>query len=122
MVSMHLEVQIHEIGSHISIKAEGLYSLADLRKLLDRVKVESDKRAVRGVILDITGVVGTIPIMDMHALGEYCSGVWKLALRVAIVSPEGGLDKFFENVARNRGVQIVVVPTPSAAIEWIGCG
>ena len=41
------------------------------------------------------------------------------ALRVAIVSPVGGLTKFFENVARNRGVQIAVVPNQEAAMEWL---
>lgn len=116
---MSLEVQIHEVDTHLSIKAKGQYSLADLYDLFDRVKEESEKRSEPRVILDVTEVAGTIPTMDMHALGEHCSRVWKLAFRIAIVSPVGGVDRFFETVAWNRGVQIAVVPDHSQAIEWV---
>ena len=118
---MSLELQIHELDTHLSIKAVGRYSLANLSALFDRVKDESEKRANKGVILDVTEVAGTIPTVDMHVLGKRCSGVWKLARRIAIVSPVGGIGKFFENVARNRGVQVVVVPNQCAAMEWVNC-
>ena len=116
---MHLEMQVYEIDGHLSIKAVGPYSLVNLRDLFDCVKAESEKRADRAVVLDVTEVAGTIPVMDMHVLGEHCSRVWNLWFRIAIVSPEGGLNKFFENVARNRGVQIAVVPNQGAAIAWL---
>jgi hypothetical protein len=118
---MGLEVMMHEMDTHLSIKAVGQYSLANLSSLFDKVKDESEKCANRGVILDVTEVAGTIPTVDMHVLGKRCSEVWKLALRIAIVSPVGGIGRFFENVARNRGVQVVVVPNQCAAMEWINC-
>jgi hypothetical protein len=116
---MHLEMQVQETDGYLSIKAVGPYSLIDLRDLFDRVKAESEMRADRGVVLDVTEVAGTIPVMDMHVLGEHCSRVWKLQCRIAIVAQEGGLNKFFENVARNRGVQVAVVPNLGAAIAWL---
>ncbi|MGD1104338.1 MAG: hypothetical protein ABSA59_19990 [Terriglobia bacterium] len=116
---MSLEVQIHEADTHLSIKAMGHYSLANLYGLFDKVKIENGKRAGKGVILDVTEVAGTIPFMHLHALGEYCPRVWPLPLRIAIVSPEGGLNKFFENVAWNRGVRVAVVPNQGAAMEWV---
>ncbi len=116
---MSLEVEIHEVDAHLSIKAVGQYSLANLRDLFDRVKEESEKRAEKRVILDVTEVAGTVPIIDMHDLGLHCSRVWNVAFRIAIVSAVGGVNKFFESVAWNRGVQIAVVPDQSAALEWI---
>ncbi len=116
---MSLEVQVHDVDSHLSIKAVGQYSLEDLYALFDTVKEESKKRAKQRVILDITGVAGNVPILDMHGLGEHCSEVWKLAFRIAIVSPVGGVDKYFENVLWNRGVQVAVVPNQCAAMEWL---
>ena len=118
---MSLEVQIHEVDTHLSIKAAGQYSLANMYDLFARAKIESVKHAYRGIILDVTEVAGPIPIMDMHVLGESCSRIWNLRLRVAIVSAEGGLNKFFENVARNRGAQIAVVPNQGTAVEWVNC-
>jgi hypothetical protein len=115
---MSLEVQIHEVDAHLSMKAVGQYSLANLQDLFDRVKEASKKRANQEVILDVTEVAGTIPLVDMYVLGEHCSRSWN-AFRVAIVSPKEGLNKFFEIVAQNRGVQVAVVPNQGAAMEWL---
>jgi hypothetical protein len=116
---MSLEVQVNEVDAHLLIKAVGRYSLAHVSELFVRAKEEIEKRDDHEAILDITEVAGTIPVMDMHVLGEHCARVWKLQFRIAVVSPEGGLNKFFENVARNRGVQIAVVPNQGAAIAWL---
>lgn len=116
---MGLEVHVKEVNSHVSIKAVGQYSLADLHALFNRTKEESERYSGRGVILDVTGIAGSIPVLDMLVLGEHCSKFWRTAVRVAIVSPVGGLNKFFENVARNRGAQIAVVANEGAGIEWL---
>ncbi len=116
---MSLEVQIHEGETHLSIKAVGQYSLANLHDLFDRVGKESENRAKQRIILDVTEVAGAIPVLDMLKLGEHCARFWEQALKVAIISPVGGLNMFFENVAWNRGVQIAVVPNQGAAIEWV---
>lgn len=114
------DVQIHEADNHLSVKATGRYSLANLSGLFDRVKAESEKRNGRGVILDVSKVAGTVPLMDMFVLGEHCSRVWNPLFRIAIVPPEEWVYKFFENVARNRGAQIAIVPNQDAAMEWLG--
>ena len=116
---MGLNVFVHETGTHLSVRAAGQYSLADFSQLFDRVGEISREFANKALIVDVTGVDGFIRTMDMHALGEYCAKVWTLPLRIAIVSPEGGLNKFFENVARNRGVHVVVVSNHAAAVEWV---
>jgi len=114
-----LEVQISQVGHQLIIKAAGQYSLTGLRALIDRVKEEGEKRGQGRVILDVTEVVGTVPVVDLHVLGEYVSRCWKEPFKAAIISPEGGLNKFFEYVARERAAQIAVVPNRPAAIEWI---
>jgi hypothetical protein len=116
---MNLEVQVHEENTHLSIKAVGNYSLANLYDLFTKVKDESQNRSGRGVILDITEVAGAVSVLDMLVLGEYCSKYWKYAFRVAIVTSGGGLNRFFENVARNRGVQIAVVRNEGEAMDWL---
>ena len=114
-----MEVQISQVDHHLSIKAVGQYSLTDLRALIDRVSEESQKRAEARVILDVTEIAGTVPVIDLHVLGEHVSRFWKLPFRAAIISPKGGLNKFFEYVARKGGAQIAVVPNQGAAMEWL---
>src|SRR5271165_5343697 len=116
---MSLEVQIHEVGTHLSIEAVGQYSLTNLYDLFDRVNEESEKRGAQAVILDIRGVAGTIPTMDTYMLGVYCYRVLKASVRMAIVYPNGGTNRFLENVTRNRGRQIAVLPNHCAAIKWV---
>ncbi len=116
---MGLEVQFHEVNAHLSIKAVGQYSLAKFHDLFTQVKDANEDHADRGVILDITEVTGAIPVLDMLVLGEYCSKYWTQPFKVAIITSLGGLNRFFENVARNRGVQIAVVRDESAAMEWL---
>jgi hypothetical protein len=117
--TMGLEMLIHEVGTHLSFEAAGQYSLASLYDLFYRVKEESEKHGCQDVMLDVTAVSGTIPVMDLHVLGEHGSKVWKLPFRIAIISPDWALNKFFENVARNRGAQVAIVPNQAAAIEWL---
>lgn len=116
---MGLNVQIHEVNTHLSFKAVGQYSFADLHALFDKVKLESQKRGESRVVLDITEVSGSIPFIDMLGLGEHCSKSWKQTFRIAIVSPAGGLNDFFEIVARNRGVHLTVVSNHEAAMDWL---
>jgi anti-anti-sigma regulatory factor len=116
---MNLNVQIHEMSTHLSIKVVGEYSLANFCSLFGRVSEESENHAKQKVVLDVTEVSGTIPVMDLYQLGEECSRVWKSGLRIALVSLAGGFNQFFEDVAWNRGVHVSVVPNQTSAIEWV---
>ena len=116
---MSLNIQIKEVNSHLLVKAAGHYTLPDLHGLFQRAKAESEHRSNIGVILDVSEVAGSIPLLDMLVLGEYCSRSWKQAFKTAVVSSAGGLNQFFEDVASHRGAQIAVVPNQNAAWEWL---
>jgi hypothetical protein len=116
---MSMDVRVHEAETHVSIKAAGPYSFENLCTLFARATDESEKRVKQRVILDITEMAGLVSTLDMHRLGTYFCGVWNRAVRIAIVSPVGGLNKFFESVLWTRGVQVAVVPSRCAAMEWV---
>ena len=121
---MSLEVQFTEENTHLSVKAAGQYRLADLSDLLDRARDEAEKRGLEKVLLDISEVAGSVPLLDMLVLGEHCARTWKRWTKVAVVSREGGIDRFFENVVCNRGLCLAVVLNHVAASEWLihhGC-
>jgi hypothetical protein len=64
-----LEVRIDQVDCCLSLKAIGKYRLSDLTDLFDTVKEESEKRGCWNVMLDLTEVMGIIPLLDMLALG-----------------------------------------------------
>ena len=114
-----MEVQIHKVDTHLSIKAVGEYSLANLYDLFDKAKEETEKRGAQGVILDITEVAGTIPAMHMYLLGVQCCRVLSSENRIALLCPDGEADKFLENVPQSRGLHIKVVQNHSDALKWV---
>jgi len=116
---MGLDVQVKQENGYLFIAVAGDYSLIDSRDLIHRVKQESKNSGYRDVLLDTTGVAGTIPHLDLFELGVHCAEVWKAAFRVAIISRDEGINKFFEDVAGNRGVRVLVVANQDTAIQWL---
>ncbi|MGO9272436.1 MAG: hypothetical protein ACLQOO_19770 [Terriglobia bacterium] len=116
---MGLDVRIRPENGYLFIRVVGEYSVIESRDLIHRVKEESKDSGYQNVLLDITGLAGSIPHLDMFELGVHCAKVWKAAFRVAIISRAGGINKFFEDVAGNRGVRVLVVENEDAAIQWL---
>jgi len=116
---MGSDLRIKQQDGYLFIGVVGEYSLMDSRDLIHRVKEESKNSGYQNVLLDTTGLAGSIPHLDMFELGVHCAEVWKAAFRVAIISRAGGINKFFEDVARNRGVRVLVVAKEDAAIQWL---
>jgi hypothetical protein len=52
-------------------------------------------------------------------LAEHFVRIWDRATKIVIVSREGGIDRFFENVAYDRGYPVRVVPNQEAGLEWL---
>jgi len=116
---MGLDVRIKQENGYLFIGVVGEYGLMDSRDLIHRVKEESKNSGYQNVLLDTTGLAGAIPHLDLFELGVHCAEVWKAAFRVAIISRAGGINKFFEDVAGNRGVRVLVVANADAAIQWL---
>lgn len=114
-----LEVRIEEAESCLTVVVAGRYSFENLYTVLDLVKVETEKRGKNVVLLDITRVAGPVSNFDMHELGLHLARVWNRSTRLAIVSPKGGLSKFFECLMWTRGLQVGVVPDLCAAADWL---
>jgi hypothetical protein len=114
---MGLKIQIEEADTHPFMKAVGQYDQADLSRLLDQAKEEAQRRGFRRVLLDLSQVAGTVPVFDMFVLAEHFVRIWSRATKIAIVSREGAIDKFFENVACNRGYPAMVVSNQEAGLE-----
>jgi hypothetical protein len=116
---MSLEVQIDAGGGYLTVKAIGQYSRTDLAQLLDRAQEEVEKGGMGKVLLDVSEVAGVVSTFDMLELGGRLARTWKHSIRIAVVSRNGGLDRFFENVAHNRGMLLAVFPDQAPAVQWL---
>ncbi|HME01083.1 MAG TPA: hypothetical protein VKM93_27695 [Terriglobia bacterium] len=116
---MGVDVQIKQEKGYLFVGVVGEYGRMDSCDLIHRVKEESKNSGYQNVLLDTTGLAGPIPHLDMFELGVHCAEVWKAAFRIAIISRAGGINKFFEDVARNRGVRVLVAANQDEAIHWL---
>jgi hypothetical protein len=116
---MGSQVEIYDAGSYLLMKAASQYSLVNLTDLLDRAAQEAEKRDYGEVLLDLSAVAGSVPVLDMLVIGEHCARVWTRTRKLAIVSAKGGLERFFEDVCVNRGVVLAVFPDQAAALAWL---
>ena len=116
---MRLSVCVTPEPDYLALTVTGVYSLSDFQALAQRVRAEAAQHDRVHILVDISAVSGTIPGMDRFFLGAYVARQWQLLLRVAIVYCASAIDKFFETVAVNRAVQVIVVPDRQAAVAWL---
>lgn len=116
---MSISVCVYQRTGYRFVKATGNYSTAEGQTLADRIHADWLETNCMNYLLDISEVIGNIPKMDRFHLAEYISGLWEHSIRVAVVYRAEEIDKFFENAAVNRGVQVIVVPDVQTAVKWL---
>lgn len=116
---MSIDARATREAGYLLIKVTGDYSLTSYMGLIDRVAVASEEAGQTNVLVDITDVAGNPPGVDRLDLGKYAAKVWEHRIRVAVVARAEVIDKFFENVAVNRAVRVVVVPDVRMAQAWL---
>jgi len=110
-----------EPGSgYLRMKLAGRYSLPELREAIAAIGAEIDRAGHARVLVDFTGVQGDIPDIDRYETGVYAAEQLARIERVAVLSGrQQRVNHFFEDVARNRGLQVRVTQDPAEALAWI---
>lgn len=71
------------------------------------------------VLVDIRKLSGNIQGMDRYEMGDKAGMVWDKSFKVAIVYRPEAINRFFEDVAINRGVNTRVFFTEEEATGWL---
>lgn len=64
-------------------------------------------------------MAGHVQGMDRYEMGNKAGMLWDKSLKVAIVDRPEAINRFFENVAFNRGVNTKVFFSEETAIQWL---
>ncbi len=116
---MSISVSSVQEAGYRSIKVKGTYSLSNFQALADRIHAESSEHDCKNFLLDVSEVIGTVPVMHRFFLAEYVSKLWGTSIRVAIVYRAEDISKLFENAAVNRSIATMVVPDVQTALRWL---
>jgi len=113
------EITVVADGEFLRVTLLGPASLSNLFAALQRIMAETKSRDIWRVLVDATGIPPPLGTSEKYDLGLETARVADPRLKTAVVARSENVDHFFETVARNRGVSIMVFLQENAAVRWL---
>ena len=114
-----LTIEIEEADLYLVAYVSGSLTLKSGKDLIDVIAHESKRRGYDLFLVDMLQTGPPQKEIDRYYLGEYAALTLHDGLKLAVVYPEKFINKFFENTAVNRGVEVTVVGNREKALEWL---
>jgi len=114
---MSLEVKISEKKDYLEFIVKGTFDLPSLKEAVDALKDAQEK--FNKILVDATGLSGELVELDRFGIGEYAADILFRGVKFAMIAEDKRINKFFENVATNRGLNVIVVDNKKAALDWL---
>jgi len=116
---MSLSIFSKQEDGYILLKATGRYNRKEVQDLSNSIHAQLADNECKNLLVDISEMSGKIPNIDRFLLGEYVAKFRESGYRIALVYRAEGINKFFETVAVNRAIKIIVVPDIQAGLTWL---
>jgi hypothetical protein len=105
---------------HLCAHLAGDYSLDGFKRVIDEVRVETERRGCEKVLVDMTALaLEDLPILDRYEMGRYAAEVWGYRVKVAVTARADLVNNFAETVAVNRGARVAVFADEGRAMAWL---
>ena len=104
---------------HLRLTVTGELCPTKMFKFIDYVKSASDKARRNKILIDCSGMEGSLTETDRFHGGIRIAEVWGSTLQAALVMPEGQVTKLGEIAASNRGATFLVTESISEARDWL---
>jgi|SRR5271169_423094 len=114
-----LEITISDDGAFLRIALTGPGSRENLLAALQRIVAETKSRDIWRVLVDATGIPPPLSTSEKYDLALDVARLTNPKLKTAIVARTELVDHFFETVARNRGVGVMVFTKEAPALAWL---
>jgi hypothetical protein len=116
------ELTIRQEAGYLHVRLPPYTDLKTYAACFETIAKACEDQGCTTLLVDVRETTAPIPVMDLYELGHHAS---RLAagkpFRIALVNrPEASYpDKFFENVARNRGIDVTTFHTIADAEAWL---
>lgn len=113
----HISFQAH--AEHLQVVLHGAFPSTTFRELLLSIRNEADRSGHTRILVDAFGLPA--PDSDLYRfwIGEAVADIFKSDYRFAVACRPEFINKFVENVAVNRGSQVLVVGDEHEALHWL---
>ncbi len=113
------KITVIDDDAFLRVTLAGRASRTNLLAALQRIVAETQSRDVWLVLVDATQVPPPFGTFEKYDLAlEFARRVNPRTKTAVIARPEM-VDHFFETVARNRGVGVMVFTNETPALEWL---
>jgi hypothetical protein len=112
-------ITVAEEGTFLRITLAGPASRTNLLAALQRLITEVTSRNVWRVLVDANGLPSPLGTFEKYEFALEVARVSDPRMKTAVVARPEMVDHFFETVARNRGVGVMVFSKEAPALEWL---
>lgn len=115
------QVEIVKKKDYIYVTVSGIFSPKLSEDSIDEMVAAGKKENCKKVLLDIRPMTGEIGVLDRFESGRYGALTIPRTFKIAVLGRADQIspDKFFQTVARNRGVNLKVFSEFEETLEWL---
>jgi hypothetical protein len=106
-------------AEYLEVIFTGERSFAAFRDLINNVHNECQKNNFKRVLIDVSEATGEWGAFTRYQVGEKVSEVFKYFYKILAIEKEEKINKFAENVAVNRGANLLVTADRKKGLEWL---
>jgi hypothetical protein len=116
------EIRIEPREGYLHVEVSGVFDKSRAEQFLRELLEASREHDLGKILVDIRELEGPIPVVARFDLARMTAKERTHPVRMAVLEGEGQVanNRFFEDVAVNRGTPVKVTIDPDAALEWLG--
>ena len=118
---MPQQIHIEPKDGYLHIEVAGPFDSVKAKEFIRQMLETSSQHTLSRILVDIRKVEGPIPTMARFELARFLAAEKPVPVRLAVLESRGQVpnNKFFENVADNRGAIVKVTTSLEEALEWL---
>ena len=118
---MPQDIHIESKEGYLHVEVFGVFDCTKAKEFVRQILNACHQHAVWKIFVDIRNIKGPIPTMSRFELAEFLASEQTVPVRMAVLESQVQVpnDRFFENVAVNRGAIVKVSTELGEAFEWL---
>lgn len=115
---MKIKIAFEVFDEYLKISLSGGNPYKEIDEIITNIKRLIDENNRKKVLIEAIDIM--IPSeMEKFYIGEMGAGVFGGKIKMAMVTKQEYINKFFENVVVNRGGQLFVAGSEQEALRWL---
>ena len=116
---MDLDVSFKNKDDYLEVIVRGMWSLEDVKEMMSLTRKKADENDQKRALVDMRNVGNIKRQMDRIHSANHAIEVFGNVIKVAFVGQPHSITKLTEDIAHNRGVNLLITGDEDEAIRWL---